>query len=799
VARVTLSEPAAPAGFDLRPPGERYYRHPGDLVRLIFAAIGALCIVFLVTLARDTADGFTTDLADATGRIARAGRELLLALAQVAAIAVPAFVVVGLVVRQRWRRLATVALGGLAGAGLFGVVGRAVGAATPLPNDVEAGSWLMSPSFPPPAYLAAAVGAATVGKPWLGRPWRRGVDVGLLVLGTVLAIVGTAAVAELLLAGALGAVAGSAVLLLVGAPNRRASPAAVADALASAQLVPAELSLRRAEGGRSQLYDATLTDGRQVLVKVYGRDERDADLLYRSYRAVGFRDLEDDPPPSSLKRDVEHQAFLLMLAERAGAASPGVRAVLPAGDDGIALALDRIDGVHLDALEPASVDDRLLDAVWSETKRLHRAGIAHRALRAGNILVEPGGRPVIIDFGFAEDAASRTLRARDVAELLASLGVLVGAERSVTAATRVLGKEPVAAALPHVQPLALTSATRRRASKPLLEELRTAGAEATGSEPVELARLVRVRPRTLLMIAAGTAAFYILLPQLADVGDSVQAFGDANWSWIALTVLMSCLTYVGAGIALSGAVPVRLPFVATTATQLASSFVNRITPANVGGMALNARYLQKAGVDGPTAVAAVALDSVAGAVVHIVLLFVFFAWARQSSTTAFELPDSSKLLAALAILLALIGIVAATRWGRSFLRKKVFVAARRTLANLAQVARSPAKLVALIGGSALVTLAYVTALASSVAAFGGGPTLAQVGAVYLGAATVAAAAPTPGGLGAIEAALVAGLTGVGMDPGAAVATVLAYRLLTYWLPVLPGWVSFHVLERRGII
>ena len=71
--------------------------------------------------------------------------------------------------------------------------------------------------------------------------------------------------------------------------------------------------------------------------------------------------------------------------------------------------------------------------------------------------------------------------------------------------------------------------------------------------------------------------------------------------------------------------------------------------------------------------------------------------------------------------------------------------------------------------------------------------------MYLGASIIAAAAPTPGGLGAMEAALVAGLTGVGMEPGIAVAAVLSYRLLTYWLPILPGWLSFHYLERRDFI
>jgi undecaprenyl-diphosphatase len=115
------------------------------------------------------------------------------------------------------------------------------------------------------------------------------------------------------------------------------------------------------------------------------------------------------------------------------------------------------------------------------------------------------------------------------------------------------------------------------------------------------------------------------------------------------------------------------------------------------------------------------------------------------------------------------------------------------------LARSPAKLAALFGGSFVVTLAYISALAAAVAAFHGDIAYAQVGAVYLGASAIAAAAPTPGGLGALEAALVAGLTGVGMSSGAAVAAVLSYRLATYWLPVLPGWASFHGLERRGWI
>jgi undecaprenyl-diphosphatase len=104
-------------------------------------------------------------------------------------------------------------------------------------------------------------------------------------------------------------------------------------------------------------------------------------------------------------------------------------------------------------------------------------------------------------------------------------------------------------------------------------------------------------------------------------------------------------------------------------------------------------------------------------------------------------------------------------------------------------------MIMLVGGSALITLTYIFGLVASIDAFGGGPGIAVVGAVYLAAAAVAAAAPTPGGLGPFEATAIAGLTGVGMSSGTAFAAVILYRLATYWLPVAPGWLGWRLLQR----
>jgi undecaprenyl-diphosphatase len=303
----------------------------------------------------------------------------------------------------------------------------------------------------------------------------------------------------------------------------------------------------------------------------------------------------------------------------------------------------------------------------------------------------------------------------------------------------------------------------------------------------------------LLAIAALTGAFYFLLPQLAQVGSSWRAIQSAHWAWLPVVIAMSALTYLASAASLLGGVPGRVPFWPTVLTQAASSFINRISPANVGGMALNARYLQKSGVGPGPSVAAVGLSALAGAIVHVILLVIFLVWASHNLTHAFKLPSASKLLLILAIVAALVGIVLATRRGRHFATTRLRKVLRSALGSLRQVAASPVKLTLLVGGSVLISLAYIGGLAASVQAFGGGIGIAEIGAVYLAASTIAAASPTPGGLGAIEAALVAGLTGVGLGSGAAVSAVLTYRLATYWLPVAPGWIALNLLQRQDYI
>ncbi len=145
---------------------------------------------------------------------------------------------------------------------------------------------------------------------------------------------------------------------------------------------------------------------------------------------------------------------------------------------------------------------------------------------------------------------------------------------------------------------------------------------------------------------------------------------------------------------------------------------------------------------------------------------------------------------AAAVGLALVG--AALRFPR--VRTKALPPLREAVSGLRKILMEPARLARLFGGAIAVTGLYIAAFDLSLRAVGVHEPIAQVMLVYLGSAAIAAAAPTPGGLGAMEAALTAGLTAVGMPAAPALAGVLIFRLATYWLPILPGWLSLRHLR-----
>jgi undecaprenyl-diphosphatase len=775
------------------------YRHPGDVIRLIGSGGLLAAALAASAIGADRLLGSDAAIVSGAAPSTAAGR-LLVSLVQLVVIVAIVAVMLAVLRRRRFRLFGSLVGGALLAALLLKALDLVVDRTGPpaLSANLAHGGWLGDAGFPSPAVVAGGVAVAVTVTRWLTVAWKRTTWIALSLVAAARVVSGTVLPMQVVLAFAVGATVGTGILVAFGAPDRRPGPAEVVAALQVKGFPAVAAEVAPVAGKGSRTFVVATAGGERYFVKILGQDQRDADLLYRAYRLVRLRDVGDVRPASSLKQAVEHQALVGMIAERAGVHVPRIHGVVNSPDGSVMLVMEFIDGESLAELPADQVTDKVVEQLWRQVECLHRAGIAHRSLRTANVMVDGDPRPWIVDFSFSELGASARAVDLDVAELLASLAIQIGPDRSVDGAVAVIGASGITHAVPLLQPLALSASTRRMVGgeDKVLARTRAAAAAACDRAANELAPIRRVRPRTLLMIALAAGAFYFLLPQLAQAGDSFRAFQSAHWNWLPLVIVMSGLTYVAGALGIAGTVPQRIPFVPTLNVQFASSFVNRVSPANVGGMAANVRFLQKCGVEPAPAISAVGLNSVVGGIVHILLIVVFFVWSGSGLGRAFSLPSGSKILLIIAVVAAFAGVLFLTRWGRRTVFRPLAKGVRSAAANLAQVAKSPAKVAMLFGGSAGVTLAYIGALVASVNAFGGGIAVAKIGAVYLAASALAAATPTPGGLGAIETALVAGLTGIGMASGTAVSTVLTYRLATYWLPILPGWLAWWYLQRQ---
>ncbi|MFI8926112.1 YbhN family protein [Streptomyces sp. NPDC053474] len=345
---------------------------------------------------------------------------------------------------------------------------------------------------------------------------------------------------------------------------------------------------------------------------------------------------------------------------------------------------------------------------------------------------------------------------------------------------------------------AIDEALEQAREEDLLTQIRHQVLRIRPTAPVEPAQLERIRPRTLISFIAGAIGAYFLLSQLTHV-DFGTIVGEAEWGWVAAAVVFSALSYFAAAMSLLGFVPERVPFLRAVAAQVAGSFVKIVAPAAVGGVALNTRFLQRSGVRSGLAVASVGASQLFGLGSHILLLLIFGYLTGTEKTPS--LTPSRTVIAGLLSVAVLVLVVTAI----PFLRKIVVTRVRSLFAGVVprmlDVLQRPQKLLTGIGGMLLLTFFFVLCLDASVRAFAseemGTLSLASVAVVFLAGNALGSAAPTPGGIGAVEATLTLGLVAVGVPKDVAAPAVLLYRLLTLWLPVLPGWLFFNHLTRKG--
>jgi glycosyltransferase 2 family protein len=299
---------------------------------------------------------------------------------------------------------------------------------------------------------------------------------------------------------------------------------------------------------------------------------------------------------------------------------------------------------------------------------------------------------------------------------------------------------------------------------------------------------------TLIWIGlAGTAA-YVLLPELEGLYQSLGTLEAADPRWLLAGAGIVALRYVMTVVSLQMAVGRPIPFGPTLLVQVSTSFIGRLTPEGVGWLVLNQRYLERLGIGRASALAAITLKVLAGGVMRLAITAAVAMMAGASGLFEVQIPNAWPYFILVVLVVLIIAVMLRSVLGSAVGRVMAPVVAGGK--DLLGVFRQPVRAVVLLGSSAALTVANALALMAGLMAFGVDASLVQVSAVYLGATAVAAASPTPGNLGAVEVALTAGLTAIGIASAPAVAAVVVYRLLTFWLPLLPGFIAFRYLQHR---
>ncbi len=543
--------------------------------------------------------------------------------------------------------------------------------------------------------------------------------------------------------------------------------------------------------------------GKAIELSVYGRDASDAGVLAKLWRFCVYRDSGATLIMDRLQQ-VEHEAYLTLMAERAGVLVPDVLAAGRFGPSSDAALVTRVpDGPALAQADGAALTDGTLDEILLAVLRLREAGIAHGTL-GGDTIIVSGQGGCIRNFRRASASAPAGRLDTDLAAALAAVAVRAGAERAAAAATRTLDADTARGALVHLQRSALDPGTvaALKDHKDLLPRLREAVASGAGIEVPKLAEVKRVSWANLLFAVGSLIGIWAIIGVLSGAGDSLAAIKGASWGWVALTFVLAELPVVAECWALLGAATGQLPFGRCVALETSNTFT-ALVGGDVAVFAVRVRFFQRQGYDAAAAVSAGAIATTASWTVKGLLFLIALPFAAGS----FQVPSSSGgHQAAVWVILAVIlvaGIAAALIALVPRLRRLASRRIRPHLlniwANVKTIATEPRKLVYVLVGSTLAQLLVILALGTSLHAVGQHASIATLITVNTFAGIIGGAVPIPGGLGVVEAGLIAGLTAAGIPQDQAVAAVLIQRFFTSYLPPVWGWATLAWMRRREYV
>jgi len=306
--------------------------------------------------------------------------------------------------------------------------------------------------------------------------------------------------------------------------------------------------------------------------------------------------------------------------------------------------------------------------------------------------------------------------------------------------------------------------------------------------------------RSIYILILAIIVFYAVLPNLHSFGINLRLhfprlmiyvyFAQASFL---LTFLLSSLNYKFVALH-------QLKLIKLILVQSTSFMLELILPIGLGNIGVNYLFLRTNKHDPVQSGLIIAICNLLGVIGNTSLLLIMlliFGISRREIILYNQLPSFSLVVIVLVIVvfIAIIGYLIAVKHHFNF--AKVF---HQITVYVKSYEARPSSLV--FGYIAAVLQAAFTALCFWLVIKSFHLDVSYITAliIYGLSVLVGVVTPTPGGLGGIEASLVAALLAIhATNAGTAISLVLVYRLVSYWIPIGIGVISLLLIQRFKII
>ena len=792
----------------------RRVRDSFDAIRIALSVLLIVAVLIASVYMKGLSSGVEHDVHQVSSLVAWLGDVPSLLITQTATLFILCSVIIQIILNREWRQVISSLLALIAGYAVVWMVSAAL-TAWGSPSLIAA-LWSVtsdgSGGLLPDMYAAMAAFLTAAGPKRLRSTVGWGWNI-LFAVAIVLVAFSTNSLGGVLVSFATGRIVGLVARLAVGVQNKGAWGSSVVEALANVGIDVRILTRRESASHdpnalaadladdlveTSRIYDVEDYDGHEYIVSVLDAQAYTSGYLAQLWQWVKFSGMSVRRDRSVIDSVRHHQAMLLALRNM-GLAAMRPYAVAEQGESAM-LVLDA--ATTLKPLGDAMPSDADLAGYIRYMDAAQHRGLTHHAVTPNTLAFDANGQAVIAGWQSGDAASSQANIAIDRIQLLTALASLSDVPRTIAAARTVWSDAELAKLVPFVQRVAIPSATRTNPlfSNDILHELRDELRDLVDEETTESmpqVTLTRFSLRSFIAIALLVVALLVIVTQL-NMEQVIEAVRGANPWMAALSFFFGLMTWVGSGITLGAFIDRdKRNVTGIVMSQAASSFTAVSMPAGVGPAFVNLQFLRRSGYT----------NSMATAIMSAVLVLQFLATFllivgiglfTGSNTFSGMIPTNTLVMIISIVVIAACVAMAIPPVRRLVLNKLIPLVATYAR-QLADLMTRPRQLLVGALGALIQTFSFGLAFWAALMAFGWHSNVLETTFVFLLANTLGSAVPTPGGLGAVEAALMAAFSATGVPSAVALSATLVYRVVTYWLRIPLGALAMKWLDRHHLI